>query len=149
MAAAALEADPEAGDEEPWLFRFARSCTTAEVWLCMGFSRVVVFSTANWADAAGAGARAQRGVPGRGQPIADLSRASTEALQAAIAPTFQRGATSSSVSRAAEALPPAAPPARPHLSACNRRGSAINRVHEHADWAEIEQARARARRSAS
>ena len=38
------EADLEAGDEEPWLFRFARSCTTAEVWR-MGFSRVVVFST--------------------------------------------------------------------------------------------------------
>ena len=40
------------------------------------------------------------------QPIADLSRASTEALQAAIAPTFQRGDVLF-VSRAT-ALPPAA-----------------------------------------
>ena len=98
------EVDPEAGDEEPWLFRFARSCTTAEVWR-MGFSRVVVFSTANWADAAAPVRELNEAFRPR-QPIADLSRASTEALQAAIAPTFQRGDVLF-VSRAT-ALPPAA-----------------------------------------
>ena len=108
------EADLEAGDEEPWLFRFARSCTTAEVWR-MGFSRVVVFSTANWADAAAPVRELNEAFRPR-QPIADLSRASTEALQAAIAPTFQRG----------------------DVLFC------VNCVHEYADWAEDERARASA-----
>ena len=108
------EVDPEAGDEEPWLFRFARSCTTAEVWR-MGFSRVVVFSTANWADAAAPVRELNEAFRPR-QPIADLSRASTEALQAAIAPTFQRG----------DVL------------------FTINCVHEYADWADDERARASA-----
>ena len=108
------EADLEAGDEEPWLFRFARSCTTAEVWR-MGFSRVVVFSTANWATEA-AQVRELNEAFRPKQPIADLSRASTEALQAAIAPTFQRG----------DVL------------------FTINCVHEYADWADDERARASA-----
>ena len=71
----------------------------------MGFSRVVVFSTANWADAAAPVRELNEAFRPR-QPIADLSRASTEALQAAIAPTFQRGDVLF-VSRAT-ALPPAA-----------------------------------------
>ena len=81
----------------------------------MGFSRVVVFSTANWADAAAPVRELNVAFRPR-QPIADLSRASTEALQAAIAPTFQRG----------DVL------------------FAINCVHEYADWAEDERARASA-----
>ena len=102
------EADLEAGDEEPWLFRFARSCSTAEVWR-MGFSRVVVFSTANWADAAAPVRELNEAFRPR-QLIADLSRASTEALQAAIAPTFQRGDVLFSKPRHSPATSP--PPCR-------------------------------------
>ena len=74
------------------------------------------------------------------QPIADLSRASTEALQAAIAPTFQRGDVLFTINcvrtprnfgaqfGAQLSDLPMAPP----------------QVHEYADWADDERARASA-----
>ena len=115
---------------------FARSCTTAEVWR-MGFSRVVVFSTANWADAAAPVRELNEAFRPR-QPIADLSRASTEALQAAIAPTFQRGDVLFTINcvRARKR--------RAIRCAILRTTRLSSQVHEYADWAEDERARASA-----
>ena len=132
--------EAEAGEEEPWLFRYARCCSTAEVWR-MGFSRVVVFSTANWADAAAPVRELNEAFRPR-QPIADLSRASTEALQAAIAPTFQRGDVLFTIN--------CVRPVDSNARLAIRRNfflsfwPPIPQVHEYADWADDERARASA-----
>ena len=44
-------ADAVAEDDEPWLFRFDRSLTTAEAWK-MGFSHVILLAAQGWKDEA-------------------------------------------------------------------------------------------------
>ena len=108
----------------------------------MGFSRVVVFSTANWADAAAPVRELNEAFRPR-QPIADLSRVD-EALQAAIAPTFQRGDVLFTINcvRTPSTSGWERPP--PHPATLRPL-----QVHEYADWADDERARASARRSRS
>jgi len=48
-------ADAAAEDDEPWLFRFDRSLTTAEAWK-MGFSHVILLTAQSWSDEAVAAA---------------------------------------------------------------------------------------------
>jgi len=81
--------DVKPGEEEPWLFSFSRSLTTADVWK-MGFARTIIFGAHHWSthdDAASELSEAflaRKRLPGMGYEY-------KEALEAMIAPAFLRG----------------------------------------------------------
>ena len=109
--------DVTPGEEEPWLFAFARSLNTMDVWK-MGFSRVICFGAHHWVDEATAAAEISEVRPSQLQshsclcratahprscaptpaqafrastPLTNLSAESKEPLESIIAPCFLRG----------------------------------------------------------
>ena len=75
--------------DQPWLFRFPRSLSTADIWK-MGFSRAVVFNGNNWTTEGTAAAdileafHASSKLPG-------LAAEHKDDLESAIGPAFLRG----------------------------------------------------------
>lgn len=86
-----LPANPEArpGEEEPWLFGFARSLTTMDVWK-MGFSRVLIMGAHHWADEQTAAAELTEAFRA-GAPLPGLSKEHKQTLETIIAPCFLKG----------------------------------------------------------
>lgn len=86
-----LQPNPDVapGEEEPWLFRFGRSLNTMDVWK-MGFSRVLIFGTHQWADTATAAAEISEAFNAQ-QPLKALGPEDRDTLEALISPAFLRG----------------------------------------------------------
>ena len=86
-----LPPKPEAppGEEDPWLFGFPRSLTTAELWK-MGFAQVLLLNAAGWTVEATAAAEIS-GALKAGRPLKSLSAEHREDLESAIAPAFLGG----------------------------------------------------------
>jgi len=84
-----LQPDVQPGEEEPWLFRFERSLTTADVWK-MGFSRVIIFGAHHWTTQKDAAEELSDAFLA-GSVLAGMGYEHKETLEAMIAPAFLKG----------------------------------------------------------